>query len=120
MSICSGEVVSFVGTGGVEYEFLLNGTSAQARSASNTYITSGLTNSDEITVIAYDSATASACFDVSDAIEVEISAAPVASISSSAANDTFCAGDPVTFTAGSGGIKIPPLLLLIQQIILLF
>ena len=51
MSICLGEVVSFVGTGGVEYEFLLNGATAQARSASNTYITSGLINSDEITVI---------------------------------------------------------------------
>ena len=104
MSICLGEVVSFVGTGGVEYEFLLNGATAQARSASNTYVTSGLTNSDEITVIAYDSATASACSDVSDAIEVEISAAPVASLSSTAANDTFCIGDAVTFTAGSGGI----------------
>ena len=104
MSICSGDVVSFVGSGGVEYEFLLNGATAQARSVSNTYVTSSLTNSDEITVIAYDSTTTTACFDVSDAIEVEISAAPVASLSSSSANDTFCIGDAVIFTAGTGGI----------------
>ena len=104
MSICSGDSVSFIGSGGVHYEFLINGTTAQARSASNTFITSSLSNSDEVTVIAYDSTTASACSDVSDGIEIEISAAPVASLSSSAANDTFCSGDAVTFTAGSGGL----------------
>ena len=69
----------FIGSGGVEYEFLINGTTAQARSGSNTFISTTLSNSDEVTVIAYDSATVSACSDESDAIEIEISAAPVAS-----------------------------------------
>ena len=72
--------------------------------ATNTFVTDGLTNSDEVTVIAYDSATASACFDQSDPIEIVIDAAPVASLSALVANNTFCSGDNVTFTAGSGGI----------------
>ena len=104
MSICDGDSISFIGSGGVQYEFLVNGTTVQTRSSSNTYISNALNNSDEVTVIAYDSATVSACSDESDAIEIEISAAPVASLSSTAANDTFCTGDTVTFTAGSGGL----------------
>ncbi|MGB1449602.1 MAG: beta strand repeat-containing protein, partial [Flavobacteriaceae bacterium] len=104
MSICSGDAVSFIGSGGVEYEFLVNGSTVQVRSASTTYITSALSNSDEVTVMVFDSTAASACFDLSEAIEVEIAAEPVASLSSTAANNTFCAGDAVTFTAGSGGI----------------
>ena len=104
MSICASDTISFIGSGGVEYAFLRNGIIEQSRSTSTTFVVNSLTNSDEITVIAYDSATASACFAVSDAIEVIIDAAPVASLSANVANNTFCTGDNVTFTAGSGGI----------------
>ena len=104
MSICASDTISFIGSGGVEYAFLKNGIVEQSRSASNTFVINTLSNSDEITVIAYDSSTASACFAVSDAIEIIIDAAPVATLSANVANNTFCSGDNVTFTAGSGGI----------------
>ena len=105
MSICASETISFIGSGGVEYAFLRNGIIEQSRSASTTFVVNSLANSDEITVIAYDSTTASACFAVSDAIEIIIDAPPVASLSANVANNTFCTGDNVTFTAGSGGIR---------------
>ncbi len=105
MSLCSAEQVSFIGSGGVEYEFLVNGATVQSRSTSNTFITSSLLDTDEVTVMVFDSASVSACYDLSEKIEVEIAAEPVASLSSNATNDTFCIGDSVTFTAGSGGIN---------------
>ena len=104
MSICASDTITFIGSGGVEYAFLVNNTIVQTRGASNTFVSSSLSNSDEITVIAYDSAAASACFDQSDAIEIVIAAAPVASLSALIANNTFCTGDNVTFAAGSGGV----------------
>lgn len=55
--ICSGDSVTFNATDGDEYEFYINGTSAQAQSASNTFTTSSLSNGDVVTVRALDSLT---------------------------------------------------------------
>lgn len=52
--ICDGDNVIFTATDGDEYEFYVNGISAQAQSASNTFSTSVLNNGDEITVRALD------------------------------------------------------------------
>ncbi|MDO7602928.1 MAG: hypothetical protein MUQ85_03250, partial [Flavobacteriaceae bacterium] len=101
---CFGEEVDFIGTGGVEYEFFINGVSVQSRSTSTTYLSSLLLDSDEVLVRAYDSTSASACFADSGIIDFTIDALPMPSLSSSASNDTFCSGDVVTFTAGSGGV----------------
>ena len=104
MTSCFGEEVDFIGTGGVEYEFFINGVSVQSRSTSTTYLSSLLFDSDEVLVRAYDSTSASACFADSGIIDFTIDALPMPSLSSSASNDTFCSGDVVTFTAGSGGV----------------
>jgi len=53
-TICEGDSVTFTGTDGDEYEFYVNGTSAQAQSASNTFTTSSLDNGDIVTVRALD------------------------------------------------------------------
>lgn len=52
--ICLGDSVTYTGTDGDAYEFYINGTSAQALSASNTFTTSSLSNNDVVTVRALD------------------------------------------------------------------
>jgi hypothetical protein len=76
----------------------------QSRSSSATFSSSSLVDSDEVVVRAYDSTSVSACFEDSGIIDLTIEALPMASISSSASNDTFCTGDSLIFTAGSGGV----------------
>jgi len=53
-TICEGDSVTFTGTDGDEYEFYVNGISAQSQSASNTFTTSSLDNGDVVTVRALD------------------------------------------------------------------
>ncbi|MDB2346022.1 hypothetical protein N9V61_04305, partial [Flavobacteriaceae bacterium] len=104
MTSCINEQIDFIATGGVEYEFFVNGVSVQSRSSSATFSSSSLVDSDEVVVRAYDSTSVSACFEDSGIIDLTIEALPMASISSSASNDTFCTGDSLIFTAGSGGV----------------
>lgn len=52
--ICLGDSVTYTGTDGDEYEFYVNGISAQAQSVSNTFTTSSLSDGDVVTVRALD------------------------------------------------------------------
>jgi len=54
--ICLGDSVTYTGTDGDEYEFYINGTSAQAQSVSSTFTTSSITDGDVVTVRALDNA----------------------------------------------------------------
>lgn len=53
-TICEGDNVTFTGTDGDEYEFYVNGSSAQAQSASSSFSTSSLNDGDVVTVRALD------------------------------------------------------------------
>ena len=53
-TVCDGSEVTFTAGGGVEYEFRQAGILVQARSTSNTYTTSGLSNTQSITVTAFN------------------------------------------------------------------
>ena len=103
MTSCLNAEIVFIASGGVEYEFFVNGVSIQSRQASQNFSSSSLVDSDEIIVRVYDSSSPTACFDDSGIIDLTIDPLPMASISSSAPNDTFCSSDSVVFTAGSGG-----------------
>ena len=99
-SICIGDAVTFTGTGGVSYEFKLNGTTVQAASATDTYTTSALANSDAVTVVVTN---ANGCIATSSAVTTTVNALPTAGLTSSDADNTICIGDAVTFT-GTGGV----------------
>lgn len=55
--ICTGEAVTFTGSGADQYEFFLNGTSTGGMSALNTYSSSSLVDMDQITFTAYSNTT---------------------------------------------------------------
>lgn len=55
--ICSGDIVSFTGTGADLYEFFINGQSVQASSSNNTYSTSSLQDGDVVVLEGYNSTT---------------------------------------------------------------
>ncbi|MBS2213785.1 gliding motility-associated C-terminal domain-containing protein [Carboxylicivirga mesophila] len=98
-NICSGEDVLFTATGGDTYEFLVDGNTVQGPDPSDTYIASGLTDGQLVTVRAID---ATGCEDTHVGITITVNPLPTAVISSSDADNTICEGDEVTFT-GSGG-----------------
>ena len=99
LTICPGEEVTFTGSGGTTYEFLVGPTIVQARSASNTYVTTALLNNDVVTMNVY-SATGS-CTAVSNPVTITYAGNPVVTLSSSAPAETFCTDDSIDFTATS-------------------
>ncbi len=52
--VCADESVTFVASGGTNYEFLRGGVLVQAKSTSNTYTTSSLTDTQSVTVVVYN------------------------------------------------------------------
>ena len=95
---CAGTSVIFTASGGSNYNFRVNGASVQ-NSTSATYTTSTLTNGQVVDVVVTNS---SGCSEISDGITNTVYALPVPTITSSDANNTFCQGTSVTFTAGGG------------------
>ena len=95
----SWEEVTFTGSGGTTYEFLVGPTIVQARSASNTYVTTALLNNDVVTMNVY-SATGS-CTAVSNPVTITYAGNPVVTLSSSAPAETFCTDESIDFTATS-------------------
>jgi hypothetical protein len=93
--ICAGESVTFTGSGGVNYEFFVDGTSVQ-NSASDTYTTTTLQSGQTVTVRVTNAA---GCFVTSAGITTTVNPNPVASIVSNDADNIICAGTSVTFTA---------------------
>ena len=99
-SVCPGTTISFKATGGVQYQFKVNGTIVQAFSAVDTYSSNAFADGD---VIAVDAKNAAGCTKTYQGIAVSIKPLPSGTITvtenSAASNDySICAGDPVTFT----------------------
>lgn len=101
-TICAGESITFTAapTGLDQYIFSNSGNSVQS-TASETYTTSTLTSPNSITVVAIQNGCAS---QPSNAIVTTVNTIPSVTLASSAANDTICAGDNITFTVTPSGL----------------
>ncbi|MCB0497323.1 MAG: hypothetical protein KDC79_14375, partial [Cyclobacteriaceae bacterium] len=108
--ICSSELITFTAApgGATNYEFIFDpgGVRTTLQSgASEFYSTSSLSNGDQVSVIVTDS---NGCSDESSASLITVNPGFTASISSSAAANTSCDGESVTFTAAYGGAPTLP------------
>ncbi len=99
-SICSGEDVTFTATGGDTYEFYIDGTEVVGHDGSDTYVASGLTDGQVVTVRAID---AIGCEDTHVGIEIEVSETPNPVITSGP--DEVCIGETSTYSAEGGYIN---------------
>jgi gliding motility-associated-like protein len=95
---CSGTSVIFTATGGTTYNFLVGGSSVQ-NGVSATYTTSSLTNGQMVVVIVTN---ATGCSATSAGITNTVNITPVPTLTSSDADNNFCLGTSVTFTASGG------------------
>lgn len=96
-TICSGTTVTFGAANASTYEFFINGTSVQGPSASNSYITNSLSDSDTIVVVG----TFSGCSAPSSEVIMTVNATPATVLTDDDADNSICAGTLVNFT-GSG------------------
>ncbi len=96
--ICNGTPVTFTSGNGTNYNFRINGVSVQ-NSAAPVYLTSSLTNGQVVNVIVTDG---NGCVNTSVNITNTIIPAPTPTLSSSDADNIFCSGTGITFTAGGG------------------
>jgi hypothetical protein len=96
-SVCVGETITFTAGGGTSYEFLVNGVSQGAASATNTFASNTFVNGDEVVVYVTNE---NGCIDSSAAIAVTIYALPTPTLSADDAS--VCIGETITFTAGGG------------------
>ncbi len=95
--ICLGDSVTYTGTDGDEYEFYINGASAQGQSASNTFTTSSLFEGDVVTVRALDNLTGCDTFSsgiTMSVVDPSISVQPIVS-------QTIFTGTNAVFTVGT-------------------
>ena len=98
-TVCDGSEVTFTASGGVEYEFRQAGILVQARSASNTYTTSGLSNTQSITVTAFN---ADGCEDQDTVVMTVLSISSAGSITFSDPTDSnICYGSSPSGTLSS-------------------
>ena len=95
---CSGTSVIFTAAGGTSYNFLVGGLSVQ-NGVSATYTTSSLTNGQMVVVIVTN---ATGCSATSAGITNTVNLTPVPTLTSSDADNSFCLGTSVTFTASGG------------------
>ncbi len=73
-TICAGDPVTFTATGGISYEFFVDGISQGAPDATSTFTTSSLSNGQAVTVRAIGS---NSCFAISDGISTTVNDLPV-------------------------------------------
>jgi gliding motility-associated-like protein len=95
---CSGTSVTFTATGGTSYNFFVSGLSIQNGVAA-TYTTTTLTNGQAVNVIVTN---ANGCSATSAGITNTVNITPVPTLTSSDADNSFCLGTNVTFTASGG------------------
>lgn len=97
--ICQGTSVTFTAaSGGTNYNFMTGASSLQ-NGLSATYTTTTLTNGQEIHVVVTNS---TGCIGTSPSITTTVNTIPVPVLTSSDADNIFCAGTSVTFTASGG------------------
>ncbi|MCE5348063.1 MAG: HYR domain-containing protein [Bacteroidales bacterium] len=97
-TFCLGTTVVFTASGGTNFDFRIDGISVQ-NSGAPIYTTSTLTNGQVVDVIVSN---ASGCSTTSAGIANTVVALPVPGLVSSDADNSFCAGTSVTFTASGG------------------
>ena len=95
---CAGTSITFTAGGGTNYNFRVGGVSVQSGS-STTYTTTSLTNNQVVDVVVSN---ANGCSATSSGITNTVNALPAPTIVSSDADNIFCAGTSVTFTAAGG------------------
>jgi alpha-tubulin suppressor-like RCC1 family protein len=94
-TICAGESVTFTGTGGDMYQFLLNGVPQGVLSPSSTFTTTGLTNGQSMVVYG----TLLGCPSTSAPIVTTVNPIPATAINSTDIDNIYCESDLVTYTA---------------------
>lgn len=97
-TFCSGTSVTFNAGGGTSYNFRVNGSSVQ-NGSSSTYTTTSLTNGQIVDVIVTND---NGCSATSSQITNTVRALPNPTLTSSDADNVFCEGSAITFTAGGG------------------
>ena len=95
---CAGTSVTFTAGGGTNYDFRVGGVSVQ-NGSSSTYTTNALKNAQVIYAIVTN---VNGCSANSASIINTVYDIPIPTLVSSDADNTFCAGTSVTFTAGGG------------------
>jgi len=98
-TVCAGDMVTFTGTGGISYEFLVNNVSVAGPSTTDTYQTSALNDGDMIQVAVTNAA---GCQDSSGLIIIKVDTIPDATLISDDSDNIIATGQPVIFTGGGG------------------
>ncbi|WP_068473669.1 T9SS type B sorting domain-containing protein [Saccharicrinis aurantiacus] len=93
-TICENTLVVFTATGGVSYEFMVNGMTVQGPSAQSTFSTNTLNNGDVVTVKVIDG---NGCEDTHAGIVMSVSPVPVVILSPDPAE--ICQGESINFAA---------------------
>lgn len=94
-TICEGESVTFTANGGDNYQFILNGTPQTSMSPTNTFVTSNLTNGQQLVV----DGILSGCENTSNIITTTVNPSPNIVFTSDDVDNIFCSDDVVNFTA---------------------
>lgn len=95
-SICDGESVVYTATGGVLYEFFINGVSQGAADPDNTFMVNSLNDND---IVSVEGASAAGCLNDEQFTPIEVLPIPVVTLLSSDPDQQICTGESVTFTA---------------------
>ncbi|MDA8898075.1 hypothetical protein N9I46_01655, partial [Flavobacteriaceae bacterium] len=95
-SICSGDTVNFTTSGGVVYEYFVDGISQVTTSTSNTNSITGLTDGQVVSILGSN---AQGCVGTSNSITISVPAMSTAVLSSNATANTLCEGEFAIFTA---------------------
>ncbi len=99
-TICVGQSISFFASGGLTYEFFVDGVSQGAPSPTSVFVTSSLTNGQVVSVVGTD---ANQCDVESDGIPVTVNPSPSVSITNTADPTSCGASDGAITAAASGG-----------------
>lgn len=94
--ICEGDVITYTGSNGALYEFMINGASQGAPGVSNSFALNTLSNGDEVSVIVYSS---QGCSNADIMALITVNPTPVVTLVSSDLDYQICVGESVTFTA---------------------
>lgn len=97
-TFCAGQSVTFTASGGTNYNFRVAGVSVQS-GLLTAYTTTTLTNGQVVDVIVTN---ANGCVATSAGITNTVRALPTPTLTSSDADNTFCSGTSVVFTATGG------------------
>lgn len=94
--ICAGDDVTYTATGGVLYEFFINGASQGTVSPTDAIDLSSLSNGD---IVSVEVSSGAGCQDIDTYAPITVSPIPTVLLGSSDIDQQICLGDNVDFTA---------------------